>query len=84
MPWKWYGVRIASIGRWDIAIILHITVTNRLRTRTISVPTEKGKTMEPYKIVMLAIVLALEIPAVIILTVGWIKAKKEARGKDNE
>ena len=40
--------------------------------------------MEPYKIVMLAIVLALEIPAVIILTVGWIKANKEVRGKDNE
>lgn len=39
--------------------------------------------MEPYKIVMLAIVLALEIPAVIILTVGWVKANKEER-KDNE
>ena len=37
--------------------------------------------MEPYKIVMLVIVAALEIPAVIILTVGWIKANKEARGK---
>ena len=34
---------------------------------------------EPYKIVMLAIVLALEIPAAIILVVGWIKACKEAR-----
>ena len=40
--------------------------------------------MEPYKIVMLAIVLALEIPAVIILTVGWIKACKEAREKDGK
>jgi hypothetical protein len=40
--------------------------------------------MEPYKIVMLAIVLALEIPAAIILVVGWIKARKEARRIDNE
>lgn len=40
--------------------------------------------MEPYKIVMLAIVLALEIPAAIILIVGWIKACKEARREDNE
>ena len=40
--------------------------------------------MEPYKIVMLAIVLALEIPAAINLVVGWIKACKEARRKDNE
>ena len=38
--------------------------------------------METYEIVMLAIVLALEIPAVIILTVGWIKACKEGREKD--
>ena len=44
---------------------------------------EKGKTMEPYKIVMLAILLALEIPAAIILIVGWIKACKEARRKDD-
>ena len=40
--------------------------------------------MEPYKIVMLVIVAALEIPAAIILTVGWIKACKEVRRKDNE
>ena len=41
--------------------------------------TEKGKTMKPYEIVMLAILVALEIPAIIILTVGWVKACKEAR-----
>ena len=40
---------------------------------------EKGKTMEPYKIVMLAFLAVLEIPAAIILVVGWIKACKEAR-----
>ena len=40
--------------------------------------------MEPYKIGMLAIVLALEIPAAIILVVGWIKACKEERRKGNE
>ena len=39
--------------------------------------------MEPYKIVMLAIVLALEIPAAIILVVGWIKAGKEVRRGNN-
>ena len=31
----------------------------------------------PAKTVMLCIVLALEIPAAIILIVGWIKARKE-------
>ena len=51
--------------------------------RVISVPTEKGKTMETYEIVMLIILAALEIPAIIILTVGWIKACKEAKGGDN-
>ena len=35
---------------------------------------EKGKTMEPYKIVMAAIVAVLEITAVTVLTVGWFKA----------
>lgn len=44
---------------------------------------EKGKTMEPYKIVMLAILAALEIPAAIILTVGWIKSKKEERERED-
>ena len=39
--------------------------------------------MEPYKIVMLAIVLALEIPAAIILAVGWFKAKKEERERED-
>lgn len=36
--------------------------------------------MEPYKIVMLVILAVLEITAAIILTVGWIKACKEAKG----
>ena len=40
--------------------------------------------MEPYKNVMLAIVLALEIPAAIILVAGWVKACKEARRNDDE
>ena len=41
--------------------------------------------MERYEIVMLAILVALEIPAIIILTVGWVKAQKEAREReDNE
>lgn len=35
--------------------------------------------MELYKIVMLSILAALEIPAIIILTVGWVRAQKEAR-----
>lgn len=35
--------------------------------------------MEPYKIVMLIIVIALEIPALIILAVGWVKACREAK-----
>ena len=38
--------------------------------------------METYKIVMLAILAALEIPAIIILTVGWVKAQKEARERE--
>ena len=38
--------------------------------------------METYKIVMLAIVIALEIPAMIILGVGWVKACKEAKERD--
>ena len=46
---------------------------------------EKGKTMKPYEIVMLSILVALEIPAIIILSVGWVKACKEAREReDNE
>ena len=44
--------------------------------------TEKGKTMKPYEIVMLAILVALEIPAIIILSVGWVKACKEARERE--
>ena len=38
--------------------------------------------MEPYKIVMLIIVIALEIPAMIILAVGWVKACREAREQE--
>ena len=40
--------------------------------------------METYEIVMLAILVALEIPAIIILTVGWVKAQKEARGREEQ
>ena len=41
--------------------------------------------MELYEIVLLAILVALEIPAAIILMVGWVKACKEAREReDNE
>ena len=39
--------------------------------------------MKPYEIVMLSILVALEIPAIIILLVGWVKACKEAREREN-
>ena len=35
--------------------------------------------MEPYKIVMLIILLAMEIPAAIALVVGWRRACKETK-----
>lgn len=35
--------------------------------------------MEPYKILMLIILLALEIPAAVILAVEWFRACKDAR-----
>lgn len=40
--------------------------------------------MERYEIVMLVIFAALEIPAIIILTVGWVKACKEARERKDD
>ena len=40
--------------------------------------------LKPYEIVMLSILVALEIPAIIILTVGWVKACKEAERKTND
>lgn len=41
--------------------------------------------MEPYKIVMLIILLALEIPAATFLVVAWVRDSREARErKDNE
>lgn len=41
--------------------------------------------MEPYKIVMLIILLAMEIPAATFLVVAWVRACREARErKDNE
>ena len=46
--------------------------------RMISVPAEKGKLMEPYKILMLVILLVLEIPAAVILVVCWVKACRDA------
>ena len=64
--------------RWMI-IVAKATEDLCESAKIVFVPAEKGKTMEPYKIVMLAIVLALEIPAAIILVAGWIKACKEAR-----
>lgn len=39
--------------------------------------------MEPYKIVMLIIVLVLEIPAAIILVVGWVRACREAKRRND-
>lgn len=38
--------------------------------------------MEPYKIVMIVILLALESPAAVILAVGWVKACKEAKKRE--
>ena len=39
--------------------------------------------METYEIVMLSILAALEIPAAVILAVGWVKACKEAKEREN-
>lgn len=40
--------------------------------------------LKPYEIVMLAILVAMEIPAIIILSVGWVKACKEARERKDD
>ena len=40
--------------------------------------------MAPYKLVMLLIVVAVEVPAIIILAVGWVKARKEERQREKE
>ena len=40
--------------------------------------------MAPYKLVMLLIVVAVEVPAIIILDVGLVKARKEARQREKE
>ena len=40
--------------------------------------------MEPYKIVMLIILLALEIPAATFLVVAWVKACREAKNRRAE
>ena len=40
--------------------------------------------METYEIVMLATLAVLEITAVTVLTVSWIKSKKEASGEDKQ
>ena len=45
---------------------------------------EKGKTMKPYEIAMLDFLVALEIPAIIILAVGWVKACKDAREREDK
>ena len=39
--------------------------------------------MELYEVVMLSILVALEVPAAVILAVGWVKACKEAREREN-
>jgi hypothetical protein len=44
MPWKWYGVRIAS----SIMDIAFATTLRKLYWIMTSVPTEKGKTMAKY------------------------------------
>ena len=75
MPFLWCGVRIA---RWNTDAEWH-----NGSVKMASVPTEKGKTMETYKIVMLIIVGALEIPAAIILVVGWVRACREARRRND-
>lgn len=40
--------------------------------------------MEPYKIVMLIILLALEIPAAAFLVVAWVRACREAKKRRAE
>ena len=96
MPWKWFGVRIASFGSVgevlgkDLAIAIWMKdIANLLLSTTISVPTEKGKTMaeilqDPLKKVMLIILAMLEVPAIIFLVVAWFKAKKEYGERDVE
>lgn len=39
-----------------------------------------GILQDPVKAVMLIILVAMEIPAAVVLIVGWIKACREARG----
>lgn len=36
--------------------------------------------MEPYKILMVILLIVLEVPAAVILAVEWVKACKEAKG----
>lgn len=40
--------------------------------------------MEPYKIVMLTVLMVLEITAMVILTIGWFKACKEAKERKDD
>ena len=40
--------------------------------------------MEPIKIVMLIILLAMEIPAAIFLVVAWVRACREARERTDD
>lgn len=40
--------------------------------------------MEPYKIVMLIILLALEIPAATFLVVAWVRACRDAKNRSAE
>ena len=87
MMFVWCGARIVSIGKKKPAVVLNTLHTMTMgwigifMMRMISVPAEKGKLMEPYKILMLVILLVLEIPAAIILAVEWFRACRKARRK---
>ena len=68
---------------WVISAIRKKAAIGKILMRITSARMEKGKTMKPYEIVMLVILAALEIPAAIILAVGWVKACKEARERED-
>lgn len=38
--------------------------------------------MKPYEIVMMILLIALEVPAAVILAVEWVKACKDAKGAE--
>ena len=70
---SWNGCCISSRLPWQDA---GSGSPGRMRT--------EGTLMEPYEIVMLIVLLALEIPAATFLVVAWVRACREARErKDN-